>query len=90
MLSTPVPARADDAELRRRGEQIRGDLGRAADEQPVGVRQSGGEIRRRLRPVLASTCQPLRAEQFERRLRQVVGDDDLQCDLGVLGPRVRK
>ena len=31
----------------------------------------------------------LRAEQLQRRVRQVVGDDDLQCDLVAgFGPRV--
>ena len=70
---------ADDAQLRRGGEQIGGHLGRAAHQQRVGV----GEIADQFgggRPLRASIV-PARfgAEQIERRGGQVVGDNDFQC-----------
>ena len=77
MLSTPVPARADDAQLRRRREQIGRHLGRAAHQQRVGVGQRRGELGRR--PAAPGVDLPagLGAKQLQRRLRQIVGDDDL-------------
>ena len=68
---------ADDAELGGRGEQILRDLGRAADEQCVGVGEILGEIGGA--PAGSGVDLPaFGAEQFERRFRQIVGDDDFQ------------
>ncbi len=75
----------DDPELRRRGQQVGGDLRRAADEQRVGVRQRGREFRRRAAAPRVDLPAGLGAEQLERRCRQVVGDDYLDQGLVRLG-----
>ena len=69
---------ADDAQPRRGGEQLLGDLRRAADQQRRRrprdrVARSAG-----LAPGSGVDVPAFRAEQFERRRRQLVGDDDFQ------------
>ena len=67
----------DDAELRRRREQIGRHLGRAADEQGVRVGQRRRELRRRPAALRIDLPARLGAKQIERRGRQIVRDDDL-------------
>ena len=73
-LSTPVPARRDDAEAGRRVHQSRVHLGRAADEQRVGVREVarrelGRRARDRVRRDRSSQAGVRREASFERRGR---------------------
>ena len=79
---------ADDAQARRRGEQILGDLGRAAHEQRVGV----GEVLGQIAGAAAGSGVDLPAfgaQQFERRSGQVVGDDDFHRRRLGVGPILR-
>ena len=77
----------DDAEPGRGGEQAGVHPGGAAHEQRIGV----GHVREEHldRPAGSRVHFPagLTAEERHRRSRQVVRDDDLQCDFA--GPMLR-
>jgi hypothetical protein len=60
-----------------RGEQFLGDFCCAADQQSIGVGQIFGEIGS-APPRSGINLPAFRAEQFESRLREIVGDDDFQ------------
>jgi len=66
---------SNDPEVGRCREQFFGDLGGAADQQSVGIGQIVGEIGR-APPGSGINVPAFRAEQFERRLWEVVSDDD--------------
>ncbi len=85
----PGAGATDNAKTAGSREQIFRDLRRAANQQSVGIRQIVCQIGGRP-PGSGIDLPALGAEQLQRRLRQIVGNDDLQCDLAGLGPRVLK
>ena len=72
----------DDAEAGRRVQQRRVHLGRAADEQGVGVGEVGGQDVGRPPGARVDDPAGLGPEQFQRRGGQVVGDDDFHSGIG--------
>ena len=72
---------ADDAQARAALEQIGGDLGRAANEQRVGVGQRAARSAATATALGIDAASRLGAEQLQRRFRQLVGDDNLSCDM---------
>ena len=70
------PGARDDAQLWRRVHQPRVDCRRAADEQPVSIREIGGEGRRRTPWARVHHPARLRSDQLQRRGWQVVGDNN--------------
>ena len=84
----PGSSAAHDAKIAGGGEELLRHLGGAPHQEPIRIGQIPGEIHR-APPGSGIHIPAFRAEKFERRLREVVGDDDFQFDLG-LGPRVLK
>ena len=79
----------DDAEVGGSRQQVGIDGRRAAHEERVSVCEVGGEYVGFASGSRVDDPAGLGAEQFDRGGRQIVGNDDFQREVPLLGPRLR-